>query len=308
MSALSHTGTMQSVASLATRQHGIVSRGQLRSLGFSNGQIKARVRSGVLITVFPTVFAVGHTSIGPHGRMAAAVLACGEGTVVSHGTAASLLDLWEREPTLVHVISPGEAGRRIEGIRWHRAPPVRTDERTARYGVPCTSVARTLVDLAGGLGRASLSRLVEAAAVQRHLDVEDVERVLARRRRRGAPVLRQIVKPWRATAACPPLLRSTLEARLLRELIERGFPRPKANVGLNVQGTRLEVDFLWETQRVVLEADGRRTHATSAAFGRDRRRDQILGAAGYRVSRVTWDQLEEEPDAVFSRIRRMLGS
>ena len=122
--------------------------------------------------------------------MQAGVLACGEGAVVSHGTAAELLGLWDRRPALIHVIGPGERGRGIEGIRWHRVRAVLPDERTVSDEIPCTTVARTLVDLSGGLGRRSLSRLVEAAAVKRLLDPHAVDLVLARgakARRPGPP-------------------------------------------------------------------------------------------------------------------------
>ncbi len=97
-----------------------------------------------------------------------------------------------------------------------------------------------------------------------------------------------------------------MEARLLPQLIEEGLPIPRTNVKLRVEGRYLEVDLLWEEQRLVIETDGEETHSTSAAFQRDRWRDQLLIAAGYRTARVTWAQVRDEPNAVVNRIARML--
>jgi len=237
--------------------------------------------------------------------MLAAVFACGDRAVISHGSAAELLGLWDVRPTLAHVIGPNQAGRKIDGIRWHRVSPPDSGELTRVDGIPCTTAARTLVDLAGSVGTRSLRRMVEQAAVLQRLDIAGVDRALARGRRRGAPQLRAILNDWRALEGSP-LVRSVFEARLLATLLAAGLPHPQCNVTLRIDGGSLEVDLLWREQRVVVEADGKRTHVTSAAFQRDRWRDQILASAGYRTARVTWSQLEEEPVAVVNRIARML--
>lgn len=238
--------------------------------------------------------------------MLAAVLACEEGTVLSHGSAAELLGLWDRQLPAVHVIPPNWSGRKIDGIRWHRVRLPLADEFEVRDGIPCTTVSRTIVDMAGGSGWAQLRRLVEQAAIMRRLDVEEIDRILTRGRRRGAPRLRAILAPWRGTREKRPVLRSRLEARLLPRLIEEGLPAPRTNVKLQVEGHRFEIDLLWEAQRLAIETDGEETHGTPVAFQRDRKRDQILTAAGYRTARVTWDQVRDEPKAVVDRIARML--
>lgn len=125
-------------------------------------------------------------------------------------------------------------------------------------------------------------------------------------RRRGAPRLRAILAPWRQEGKPTPKLRSRLEARLLPRLVEEGLPRPGCNVRLQIDGHWLEVDLLWEEQRLAIETDGEETHGTRAAFQRDRWRDQLLVAAGYRTARVTWEQVRDEPSAVINRIARML--
>ncbi len=241
--------------------------------------------------------------------MFAAVLACGDGAVLSHGSAAELLGLWDKKAGPIDVIAPRRAGRRIQDVRWHNVRRPQPDEIEILDGIPCTTSSRTLVDMAGRMGRKSLSRLVEQAAVHRLLDVHDVDRVLARGRRRGAPQLRAILAVWaRYEGGMTPRVRSLLEARVLPGIVEAGLPRPRCNAIMRVDGHRLEVDLLWEEQRLVIETDGEETHGTRVAFQHDRWRDQVLVAAGYRTARVTWRQLEDEPSAVIARIKRMLGA
>ncbi len=238
--------------------------------------------------------------------MQAATLASGPGAVISHGSAAALLGLTEKIPALAHVISRGERGRGIEGVRWHHVPVPRPDEVTVSHGIPCTTVARTLVDLAGSTGTSRLRGLIEEAAVRRSLDVVAVDHLLGRARRRGAPALRELLAPWRATAGDTRKLRSRLEARFWPRLVQRELPLPRLNVKIDLDGVWIEVDFFWAEEQLVVETDGAATHATPQAFGRDRWRDQLLVAAGYRVIRVTWNQLEDEPEALLARILRIL--
>ncbi|MGE5281375.1 MAG: type IV toxin-antitoxin system AbiEi family antitoxin domain-containing protein [Chloroflexota bacterium] len=294
------------IAALAARQHGVVSRSQLRALGLSDDAITARTASGYLQPLFHGTFAVGHRAIGRKGHMFAAALACERGTVLSHGSAAELLGLWDKRLPVMHVIPPDWSGRKIDGIRWHRVRLPARDEIEIRDGIPCTTVSRTLVDMAGSTGWGSMRRLVEQAAILRELDVEEIDRILSLGRRRGAPRLRTILAPWRETRERRPVVRSRLEARLLPRLIEEGLPVPRTNVKLSVDGHRIEVDLLWDKQRLIVETDGEETHNTRAAFQRDRKRDQILTAAGYRTARITWRQIVDEPDAVVGRIAHML--
>ncbi len=298
-----------SIARLAEDQHGVVSRRQLLALRLSEDEIDQRVARGILHQLFRGTFAVGHRHIGRYGHMLAAVLACGDGTVLSHGSAAELLGLWNKRAVPVDVIAPRRAGRKIQGIRWHNVRRPLPDEVEIREGIPCTTVSRTLVDMAGRTRARSLRRLVEQAAVLRQLDVRAVDRVLARGRRRGAPNLRAILRVWRAGNEYKPVLRSPLEAKLLPALLERGVPHPECNVKLRIDGGKpIEVDMLWRDRRLVIEADGEETHGTRGAFQSDRRRAQRLVAAGYRVAGVTWGQAEDETSAVVGRIKRMLDS
>jgi very-short-patch-repair endonuclease len=301
------TGSVDhAIAELAEGQHGVVSRGQLRAIGLSDREISLRAARGYLHPLFRGTFAVGHRLVSRPGRMLAAVLACDARTVISHGSAAELIGLWDKRLPVVDVIPPTWSGRKIQDIRWHRVLLPLPDEVEDRDGIPCTTPSRTLVDMAGRTGWSSMRGLVEQAAVLRLLHVDEVDRILERGRRQGAPCLRAILAPWRNTLERRPVVRSRLEARLLPRLIEEGLPAPRCNARLCIDGQRLEVDLLWEQQRLAIETDGEQTHRTPAAFQRDRWRDQILVAAGYRTARVTWKQVTGEPTAVANRIARML--
>jgi very-short-patch-repair endonuclease len=245
--------------------------------------------------------------------MLAATLACGDGAVVSHLTAATLLDLRDRTPVVIDVIARGQSGRGIDGIRCHHVPPPQAGERGRCRGVPCTSPSRTIIDLAGTLGERPLRHLVERAAVLRLLDSTAIDESLAQRRRRGGQLLRSILRSWRPTGApspvrsAPPLLRSELEARLLMLVGATDLPQPRCNAKVETDAGSFVVDFLWPSHRIVVETDGWRFHDDPIAFERDRRRDRALQASGYRVVRITHLQIEEEPQAVISSIRRLLA-
>lgn len=306
-----HTGRTgahpnHAVAALAGRQHGVVSRRQLRALGLSDEAITARARSGSLHPLFPGTFAVGHLRVDRPGSLLAAVLASGDGAVLSHGSAAELIGLWDRRPTVVDVIAPSQGGRKIDSVRWHNVPRPRPDEIEIRQGIPCTTPSRTLVDMAGRLGIDSLRRIVAQTAVLRLLDIHEVDRLLGSRRRRGAPLLRKALHPWRGEGGRSPRFRSLLEGRFLDPLVEAGLPRPRWNTIVTVGDKSFEADLLWEEERLIVETDGEKTHGTPVAFQEDRKRDQELLAAGYRTARVTWAQLEYEADAVVTRVREML--
>ncbi len=280
---------------------------QLRDIGLTQRTAEYRAAQGRLHRVHRGVYAVGHLSIGQLGTLRAAVLACGEGAVISHGTAAAFWDLRDQWPTLIDVTGGRQAGRKLDGIRCRRCRYPTPEEILIEEGVPFATPARTLVDSAGMLGVASMRRMVERAAVRRLLDLDALDRAMEQAwRRRGISTLRTILEDWRTDDASAPDVRSEFEALVLPRLVSAGLPRPICNETLVVGEERLMVDFLWKAQRVVVETDGAGTHETPIAFQRDRRRDQILVSAGYRVARATWGQIRDELDAVVQRIARTL--
>lgn len=213
---------------------------QLAVAGITRRAASHRAEVDRLHRVHRGVYAVGHEAISRRGRLLAAVLACGPGSVISHSSAAELWRLRDQAPVVIDVIVPCQTGRKIDGIRARRCRRPGADEVTVHEGIPCTTPSRTIVDLAGTLGRTSLRRVVEQAAVLRLLDVQDVDRVLARGPRRGAPQLRAILAAWRSEDDRLPRLRSPLEARLLAAVVEAGLPRPRCNTELWLSGNRID--------------------------------------------------------------------
>jgi hypothetical protein len=228
--------------------------------------------------------------------------------VLSHGTAAAFHELWDKPPALIDVTVPVEAGRKIDGIRCRRCRYPEPEEIRIADGITSTTIARTLVDLAGIVGLPTLRKTVGRAAVLRRLDLQAVDIAIDNaKRRRGLKMLELTLIPYRTKDGKAPDVRSDFETLVLPDLVEMNVPRPQTNAPLHLDGERFLVDFLWEQEMVIVETDGRETHETPTAFQTDRRRDQFLAAAGYRVLRVTWNQIRGERAAVLRRVAQALG-
>jgi very-short-patch-repair endonuclease len=172
-------------------------------------------------------------------------------------------------------------------------------------GIPCTSVSRTLLDLAGVVSYRELRYAVKQAEVEGLFDLREMNELLRRSGgRRGVARLRT------AIALHDPreqLTRRELEERIF-DLIRRLEVSPvEVNGHLVVNGISMMPDFLWRDARLIVEADSRRVHGTVTAFEEDRRRDQLLVAAGWTVIRVTWRQVLDEPERVGRTLRSLLS-
>jgi very-short-patch-repair endonuclease len=246
------------------------------------------------------VYAVGHRALVPNGFWLAAVLACGPGAVLSHRSAAAAWGLRATSRANVDVTTMTGAGRRRRGIDAHQAALAKPDVTTLN-GLPITTPARTLLDLAEVVPREQLGRALEQAIGLQHYDERAVAAVLERAAgRRGCRPLRQVLEALRPEHL---RVRSELERRAL-DLIERhDLPTPEVNQQLH----GYEVDLLWPTQRLIVELDGYRTHAGPASFEADRRRDDHLQVHGYRVLRFTWQHITTDPAWVVQTLEALLA-
>jgi hypothetical protein len=176
---------------------------------------------------------------------------------------------------------------------------------TVVQGIPCTTVPKTLLDIAGVVPLWELRKAVSEAEVLRVLDFPATRRLMLRSRgRRGVARLRLILDGLHPDTK---RTRSELERLFLGMCVKGGLPRPEVNVRLEVDGGRwLQPDFLWRDAGLIVEADSRRFHDTNSAFQHDRRREQRLQSAGWRVSRCTWEQVESEPRALAKTIQALL--
>jgi hypothetical protein len=234
-------------------------------------------------------------------------LACGEGAVVSHGTAAAFHRLFDEWPHFIDVTVPVEAGRKLDGIRCRRCRYPEPEEVEVRHGISVTTVARTLVDLAGILDLPALRKVVGRTAIRRKLDLQAIDIAIYNAKgRRGLKALELALVPYRTKDGKVPDVRSDFETLVLPQLLDKELPRPSTNAPIHIDGERFLIDFLWKKERVIVETDGRETHETPMAFQDDRRRDQFLAATGYRVLRVTWNQIHGDTAGVLERISRAL--
>jgi Transcriptional regulator, AbiEi antitoxin/Protein of unknown function (DUF559) len=291
------------IATLAGRQHGVVSLAQLADAGLSPRAARHRVHTGRLHRVHPGVFAVGHPVLGADGRRLAAVLACGSGAVLSHRSAAAAWGLRPTSRVLHEVTVPRTAGTGPAGVEAHRARRMSPDDVTVLRAIPITSVARTLVDLAGVLAAHALERAVHEAGILRLFDVRALEAAIARApNRRGVGTLRAVL-----AEPDPGPTHAGLEERFLALCRRAGVPPPRCNVTVPLGNRLLEVDAVWSRERVVVELDGRRVHHTAKAFEADRRRDASLVAHGYVVLRLTWNRVVRDPAEIVRDLRAVLA-
>jgi hypothetical protein len=278
---------------------------QLRGAGLSESAVRKRCDAGRLHRVHQRVYAVGHALLTRKGEFMAAVLACGPGAVLSHRSAAELWGLREDRRGSIDVTASRRRGRAPAGIAAHRDGTVRLVDRTVVHGIPCTTVARTLLDFAGVVPVWELRRAVTEAEVLRVLDKSAVRGLIKRSRgRRGVARLRLLLEE---IDPATKWTRSEMERCFLRMCRQADLPRPEVNVSLDVGNGHLKPDFLWRQAGFILEADSRRYHDTDSAFLNDRRREQRLQLSGWRVSRCTWAQIEHEPRVLAETIRGLLA-
>jgi Transcriptional regulator, AbiEi antitoxin len=273
------------IAELADRQEGVVTRRQLRALGFTASAVDRRLRAGRLHVLLPGVYAVGHRRVGLGGRRWVAVLWSGGGAVLSHASAAAA---WGFRPSggaaLIHVTVPARTGRRSrDWVRVHRPSRIAADEVTALDALPITTPARTLLDLAAtGLRGRRLEAALDRAEHMRLIDFADLGRLLARHGgRRGAPALAAVLARYQ-----PADTHSVLEEIVLELCDQHGIPQPLVNTV--VLGR--ERDFYWPERRLVVEADSYAWHRSPSALNDDRERDVELVLAGHIGLRFTYEQ------------------
>jgi hypothetical protein len=289
------------VAWIAGEQHGVIATRQLAACGLNAQAIRVRVRGGRLHPRFRGVYAVGHDALTQTGLFIAAVLACGDGAVLSHHAAAAYHGLLAWDGRHPEVIVPRSAGRAIDGIRPHRSQLDPRDVWT-RDSIRITSPARTILDIAATKRFKALRRLVRQAHAEQRVNVRQLLDVLHRHpRHRGAANLRAVV------ANGPVPTRSDLEDLAVDFLDRCGIPRPEVNPALQLDGRRIHPDLLFRERRVAVELDSRRWHDDPLTEQDDADKQAILEAHDYRVLRITWRQIVSRPRQTLQRIHAALG-
>jgi hypothetical protein len=291
------------IRELVARQHGVIARRQLLALGLSGGGIDHWVRNGRLVPVRRGAYALGHTELRREGFALAAVLSVGDGALLSHRSAARQWGLRPWSGAFVELTVRSHNGRlRRTDLRIHRSTELEDWEVTENIGIPITTPARTLLDLAAVVPPHHLRRAVERAERLELYDHRAVLRTLrAHPRRPGSKALVALLGDLHDHGT-DTVTRSDLEAMFLQLCLDHGLPRPQVNHYENGR----ELDFRWPDRRLVVETNGFAFHRTRSAFEADHDKRLDLEAAGWRVISLTWRQVTQRPARVAAHVRRAL--
>ena len=248
------------------------------------------------------MYALGPSRLSKAGQYLAAVMACGQDAVLSHRSAA---DLWGIRPaaSLLEVTVP-EVARDIADVRVHRSRSLGPPDVSIVDGIPVTSVARTLLDLAAVLRPSDLIVAIDRAERQGIFDLTAVLEVLSRARgRKGARALRGAIAAYEHSTQ-----KSALERRF-KQLLERrpDIPTPTFNALVEGESAAHEVDAFWEAERLAVQVDGFEFHRTRRDRERDAASDADLELGGMRVIRFTWGDVNEHGDRTLRRVALAAG-
>lgn len=290
------------VGRIAERQRGLITRAQLLAAGVGKGGIERRVAAGRLHRLYPRVYLVGHRVAPPLALELGALMACGDGSVLSHHTG---IDLWRllpprKRPETVDVSIVGRRGLAIPGITIHRPRHLDRRDLTRLHNIPVTTAARTLLDFAETAPpRRDLERAWSEAQARHLITPRQIRQLLERSRgRRGAKPLGELLERAASTRS-----HSELEELLLSLIRAADLPEPDMNV---LVLNRYKVDFLFRDHKTIAETDGGAWHSSQERKDRDNRRDSDLRNAGFKVERFTDHELTHHPHAAIARLTRAI--
>lgn len=293
------------IGKLATRQHGLVTHGQLRALGLGRSAIRHRRESGRIHPVLVGVYAVGHTAFTEEARLLAPVMACGPHALLGHAHAAhlwALLPAWvEIDLATINVVVPPDCGRgRRRGIAVHRIA-IDPRDRTSHKGIPVTTPARTILDLGAQTDLRGVERAIDQAITDRRTTPRELRDLLSRSP--GSPGAAKLRSLLDGAERFDTLTRSQLEEAFLRLVRESRLPDPSLNA--RIEGLR--VDAVWRRERVAVELDGYRWHRTRTRIESDRERELRLRQAGWTPVRYSARQVLDEPLVVLADLAAVLA-
>ncbi|MCK9248443.1 MAG: type IV toxin-antitoxin system AbiEi family antitoxin domain-containing protein [Solirubrobacteraceae bacterium] len=286
----------------ASRQHDVVARRQLLRAGVSRHAIDGRVARGALIPLHRGVYVLGAARLRHRSRLIAATLCCPDGAVVSDRSAGELWALLpdRRGPvhvTFRHAVSPRP------GIATHRSTSL-AEATTVRDGIACTTLPRTLVDLADDVGGEAAGRAWSTLAGRRELQPAAVDRELRRHPTRpGSAVIARLLDGHRRIVTGHT--RSQLENAAVAMCVRAGLPLPRVNTLIDTASGMREADLVWDDVRLVAEIDCWGTHGHAVAFRDDRRRDFDLDLEGWATVRLLPEDVIDDADRTAARISRL---
>jgi hypothetical protein len=296
------------ISALGAEQHAVFHLDQLTELGLSSSAVRKRAATSRLHRIYFKVYSlVPRELLTREGHWMAAVLACGPDAVLSHRTAAALLGLRPTDRAKIEVSVPRRSRPRHPGIEVHRSTTLTPADVTIENGIPCTTVARTTLDLAAVMPRRVVERVLDQAEAMGVFDLNAFHDQLARNPYHpGAPLLRSVLEEHYVGST---LTASELEEAFLALTRRLGLPEPRVNqwIDLGDGGPMIRGDFVWYEQRVIVETDGAKFHGTAQARERDPLRDQRAILAGWQPVRTTWDQVTQRPQELEPTLLALAG-
>jgi len=272
----------------------------MHAIGFSADEVAYRLKTGTIYELHRGIYIVGHRALTQHSYWIAAVLAGGPTAALSHRDALVLWGLSDFRRPQIEVTLPGLGSRRRPGIRVHRTRRLEPADVVSRARIPVTSLARTLLDVAGSISRRHLREVYIEAERDDLIDPHDLDRVLRTSRgRRGAGVLRRIAAEDMSRVK---RTKSPLESGFLDFCRRHGIPEPIPNHVVH----GYEVDAYWPAANLVVELDSWEWHRDRGAFERDRAKIGDLRLFGINVVPVTSRRMRREPERLASILRAAL--
>ncbi len=287
---------------IAVEQGGAVRHDQVRSCGFTKGQIDQRVRDGR----WRPLGRFGYRIVDMSGSMnlVRAAVATLPNAVASHDSAAEVHEIPKLRRGLATVLVHSRTTHFFPGVVVHRCHDLREEHIVEVAGLAVTSVPRTIVDLAPFLTRRHVAAVLESVIAEQRIGIAAVERVVEQVARRGKPGIRKI-RSILDDRRPGPRNGSPLERRGADALRVGGLPEPRFEYPIPWDPDR-RFDAAFPVERLAIEWDSRRWHELADAFARDRERDRQALLHGWRVVRFTWTDVTDHPSEVVDTVQRLL--
>ncbi len=288
------------IAAVARLQRGRIAFRQLRAIGVAPASVAWLVAKGHLFPSLRCVFAVGHTARIELGAETEALLSVRDGGALSHWSAAALLGLWTPVPAVVDVSVDYSSAATNAGVRVHRSRILESRDVWIRNGLPVTSPARTLLDIAASATDRQLEVAFDRGITERTLRTSHVVDLLSRAGgHRGRARLAALLEQEQGAST---MTRSDGEERMLALIREAALPLPQVNAPFGPW----ELDFYWPEARFVVEVDGYPYHSSRYRFERDRRKDNDLRRADIEVMRIVRREINERSHGLVADLARAL--
>jgi hypothetical protein len=298
----------EAIVLLATSQHLVFALHQVTAVGLTARAVQHRVARSALHRIHKGVYSlVPRQLLTRRGHWMAAVLACGPGAVLSHRTAAALHEIRGTARANIDVTIPRRSALRRPGIDVHRALNLAEQDLTVVDNIPCTSVARTKLDLAEVVSYRSMELAFDRSEMLELFDLRAIQDQLARNpTRRGSAIVERLLEDHYVGST---LTESMIEEAFYALTRSLGLPDPQVQQWLDLGdgGPMIRADFVWRPQRVIVETDGRKAHSTRQARERDPRRDQRAILAGWTPIRTTWRQIFRRPQELGTTLVQLVG-